>query len=189
MEENSSLHIIGDMRFPSDTDKMCGPVHVKATLSPHSTFEMTEVFYSMNLVSGPCSGSLLLTPGGIWVRVTSMSYPPSQGSDPTLPLNAGAGRWWNTSGSLQTRSSRRLTICHNERRVKPALRGFLFTRSFMRYEGAKWLLGKMLRGRNRHPNHQAVDSHHNSTAWINSCLSYLHFHFSKFTFSSLFKND
>lgn len=45
----------------------------------------------------------------------------------------------------------------------------------MRYEGVKWLLlGKMLRGRDRHPNHQAVDSHHNSTAWINPCLSYLH---------------
>ena len=32
MEGDLSMHIIGDMRFLSDTDKMWGPVQVKATL-------------------------------------------------------------------------------------------------------------------------------------------------------------
>lgn len=68
----------------------------------------------MNCFSGPCWGSLPHTPGGILVQATSMSCPPSGEIGLTLLLNAEAGRWWNTSGSLQTRSSQQLTFHHRK---------------------------------------------------------------------------
>ena len=72
----------------------------------------------MNLSSGPCSGSLLHTQGGVQARVTSTSCPPLEESDLTPPQHAGAGRWWNTSGSPQIRNSRWLS---QQRGVKPAV--------------------------------------------------------------------
>lgn len=48
---------------------------------------------------GPCSGSLPHTSAGIWVWVTLMICTPSGDNARTLPLSAGAGRWWNIFGS------------------------------------------------------------------------------------------
>lgn len=42
-----------------------------------------------------------------------MSCRPSQETAPTPPLSAGAGRWWNTFGSLPTKNSLQLPLWHS----------------------------------------------------------------------------
>lgn len=74
--------------------------------------------YWMNLFPGPCSGCAPPTQGGIWVPVTLTSCQHSEESVPTLHLIAGAGKWWNTSGSQQIRNSWTFSHLHQRGRFR-----------------------------------------------------------------------